>query len=139
MDEIDAKIMGMLKLDARVSNASIGKKVSLSEAAVRKRVINLLDSGAIKRFTIETPDDLKAVSALILVATDPSLLPTHALAGKMIDLPNIQHIYEITGDHDVAVMVTTPTMDGVNATLDEIRNIKHIKDTKTLVILKKWE
>jgi len=56
-----------------------------------------------------------------LVATDPSLLPTPTLAAKIKGLKNVQHIYEITGDHDVAVLVTADRMEGVNATLDEIR------------------
>ena len=52
-DKIDEKIIEALKKDARESFVEIGKKLKLSESAVRRRVKNLVDGGTIKKFTIE--------------------------------------------------------------------------------------
>ena len=52
-DKTDDKIIEFLRNDSRESFVDIGKKLKLSESAVRRRVKNLVDSGTIKKFTIE--------------------------------------------------------------------------------------
>ena len=47
-DKVDQKIIEYLKEDSRESFVDIGKKLKLSESAVRRRVKNLVDSGTIK-------------------------------------------------------------------------------------------
>ena len=56
-DKIDEKIIGYLKDDSRESFVDIGKKLKLSESAVRRRVKNLVDSKTISKFTIEIGED----------------------------------------------------------------------------------
>ena len=52
-DKVDERIIGYLKEDSRESFVDIGKKLKLSESAVRRRVKNLVDSKTINKFTIE--------------------------------------------------------------------------------------
>ncbi|HDN62475.1 MAG TPA: AsnC family transcriptional regulator, partial [Candidatus Bathyarchaeota archaeon] len=47
MDEIDRKILKLLKENARRSYVEIGKIVGLTEGAVRRRVKKLIDEGRI--------------------------------------------------------------------------------------------
>ena len=68
-DKIDEKIIGYLKEDSRESFVDIGKKLKLSESAVRRRVKNLVDSGTIKKFTLELGEE-NATSAIVLVSVD---------------------------------------------------------------------
>ena len=66
-DKVDERIIGYLKEDSRESFVDIGKKLKLSESAVRRRVKNLVDSGTIKRFTLEL-DEENATSAIVLIS-----------------------------------------------------------------------
>ena len=52
-DNTDQKIIEYLKEDSRESFVDIGKKLKLSESAVRRRVKNLVTNGTIKKFTLE--------------------------------------------------------------------------------------
>ncbi|MDH3823522.1 MAG: AsnC family transcriptional regulator, partial [Nitrosopumilus sp.] len=56
-DKIDEKIIGYLKEDSRGSFVDIGKKLKLSESAVRRRVKNLIENGTIKKFTLELGEE----------------------------------------------------------------------------------
>ena len=60
-DKVDEKIIGYLKEDSRESFVDIGKKLKLSESAVRRRVKNLVDSGTIKKFTLELEKKMQLV------------------------------------------------------------------------------
>ena len=52
MDVIDEEIIKLLKENSRRAFGEIGNSVNLSEAAVRRRVNKLVDTGKIKKFTI---------------------------------------------------------------------------------------
>ena len=67
MDGIDAEILKILRREARTTNSDIAKTVSLTEGAVRNRIRHLVESGVIKRFTIETEPD--QVEAIVLIKT----------------------------------------------------------------------
>lgn len=58
LDEKDQKILKMLTEDSRLLWKEIGGNLGISANAARRRVLNLIDSGIIKRFTIEIDYDL---------------------------------------------------------------------------------
>ena len=68
IDEIDKKILEILRENANIPNAKLGKKVGLSEPAARRRVANLLAHGTIRKFTIETGEE-GGVQALVFLST----------------------------------------------------------------------
>ena len=57
MDELDSLIIEQLIEDSRRSVTEIAQAISLSHSATRIRLGKLVDSGVIKRFTIELADD----------------------------------------------------------------------------------
>lgn len=58
LDEKDQKILKMLSDDSRLLWKEIGGNLGISANAARRRVLNLIESGVIKRFTIEIDYDL---------------------------------------------------------------------------------
>ncbi len=138
MDETDAKILEMLRRDAHAPNAHIGKAIGLSEAAVRKRIKNLVSRGVIKRFTIDTREESEPISALVFIAVEPKA-PTDQISKQILLLENISHLYEVTGDYDICAFVTTRETAKLNKIIDQIRRMPKVKASKTDIILKVWE
>ena len=73
-DKIDDEILKILKDDSRESFVDIGKKLKLSESAVRRRVKNLSDAKIIKKFTIEIKISYVKLRNIILLKQDNYLL-----------------------------------------------------------------
>ena len=48
-DKTDEKILEFLQKDSRESFVEIGKKLKLSESAIRRRVKNMVDNGTIEK------------------------------------------------------------------------------------------
>ena len=132
-DNTDEKILGFLRDDSRGSFVEIGKKLKLSESAVRRRVKNMVDSGAITKFTVEEGGDQP--EALVLVSADSSI-DTSKVSLKLTKLDGIKKIYEITGQYDICVIVQAPTISEINACIDNLRKISGVTDTNTVIILK---
>ena len=103
-DKIDEKIIGYLKEDSRESFVDIGKKLKLSESAVRRRVKNLVDSKTISKFTIEIGED-NVTSAIVLVSVD-SATDTSKVSTKLTKLEGVKTVYEITGQYDITTIMS---------------------------------
>ena len=134
-DKVDEKIIGYLKENSRESFVDIGKKLKLSESAVRRRVKNLVDSGSIKRFTLELGED-NVTSAIVLVSVD-SGTDTSKVSAKLAKIEGVKTVYEITGQYDITTIISASNISEINSSIDALRKIPGVIDTNTVIILKK--
>ncbi len=134
-DKVDERIIGYLKEDSRESFVDIGKKLKLSESAVRRRVKNLVDSGTIKRFTLEL-DEENATSAIVLISVD-SAMDTSKVSLKLAKLEGAKTVYEITGQYDITAIMSASSIAEINNSIDALRKIPGVVDTNTVIILRK--
>jgi DNA-binding Lrp family transcriptional regulator len=134
-DKVDEKIIGYLKEDSRESFVDIGKKLKLSESAVRRRVKNLVDSGTIKKFTLELGEE-NTTSAIVLVSVD-SATDTSKVSLKLAKLEGVKTVYEITGQYDITTIMSASSIAEINNTIDALRKISGVVDTNTVIILRK--
>lgn len=134
LDKIDEKIISILKADARKAFVEIAQEVGLSESAVRRRIKNLVDSGAIKKFTVELGVSNKT-SAITLISVSPST-DTSKVSEKLKSLRGVDTVYEITGQYDIVAIVSAPTIAEINKCIDDVRRINGVDDTNTVIILR---
>ena len=134
-DKIDEKIIGYLKEDSRESFVDIGKKLKLSESAVRRRVKNLVDSKTISKFTIEIGED-NVTSAIVLVSVD-SATDTSKVSAKLAKRDGVKTVYEITGQYDITTIMSGSSIAEINNSIDALRKISGVVDTNTVIILRK--
>ena len=134
-DKIDQKIIEYLKENSRESFVDIGKKLKLSESAVRRRVKNLVDSGTIKRFTLELGEE-NVTSAIVLVSVD-SATDTSKVSLKLAKLEGVKTVYEITGQYDITTIISASNISEINNSIDALRKIPGVIDTNTVIILRK--
>jgi len=133
-DKTDEQIIEYLRDNSRESFVDIGKKLKLSESAVRRRVKNLVDSGTIKRFTIEEGEK-NTTSAIVLISVD-STIDTSKVSLKLTKLAGVKTVYEITGQYDISVIITAPSIAEINSSIDALRKISGVIDSNTVIILR---
>ena len=133
-DKIEDKIIEFLRNDARESFVEIGKKLKLSESAVRRRVKNLVDNGVIERFTVEM-GEANTTSAIVLISVDSST-DTSRVSTKLTKLEAVKTVYEITGQYDISVIIRASNITEINGCIDELRKIQGVIDTNTVIILR---
>ena len=133
-DKTDDKIIGFLRDDARESFVEIGKKLKLSESAIRRRVKNLVDSGVIEKFTVEM-GETNTTSAIVLISVD-SATDTSKVSTKLTKLEDVKTVYEITGQYDISVIIRSGNIAEINMCIDELRKIQGVIDTNTVIILR---
>lgn len=133
MDELDEKILELLKDEGRASYMDIGRKVGLSEGAVRKRIKAMVDSRVISKFTVQL-GFTKGAKAVTLVSVNPKF-PTPVVAENVKKILGVEVVYEVTGQYDIAAVISTLNVAEVNRCVEHIRSVKGVSNTNTMIIL----
>jgi Lrp/AsnC family transcriptional regulator, involved in the regulation of lysine biosynthesis len=134
MDEKDKQIIKLLKDNSRAGYGDIGAKVGLSEGAVRKRIKTLTDETVIRKFTVKIGFS-EGSQAITLLATNPAY-PTQEVSRKIQDIPNVETIYEVTGEYDIVAVITGMNVAEVNECIEKIRRVEGIMKTNTMIVLR---
>jgi DNA-binding Lrp family transcriptional regulator len=129
VDDTDRQILTVLREDASQTNAAVGRRVGLTEAAVRRRVARMQADGTIVRFTVVTVP--LGPEGLVLIRCRP---------GRTAEiLRHVQarasEVFESSGEFDLGAFVERPTMEAFNRELDELRALDGVVSTVTLVRL----
>jgi len=129
VDEIDLRILELLKRNARMKYVKVAKSVGLTEGAVRRRIKELIKQGVIKKFTVETTVELEGIA---LIKTEPTR--TKEATATISRIAN--RVFETSGDHDIAALIQAYTIEELNHKIDEIRRLPAVLSTNTLIKLK---
>ncbi len=135
MDKTDEQILRILREDSRLAFVEIASKVGLSEAAVRRRVSNLVKEGSIRRFTIDVEEPQTATSAITYVSVSPSC-PTADVSKELKSVKGVDTIYETTGPFDIAAIIRGASISDVNKSVEEIRRLEGVLKTETTIVLR---
>ncbi|MBO3801128.1 MAG: Lrp/AsnC family transcriptional regulator [Thermoproteota archaeon] len=105
MDDVDVKIVELLRQDGRKTLRELKEVLGISEPAIQKRINKLMKEGIIKRYTIEV-DEKKigyGVSSFLGVDIDPEALVD--VQAKLKEFLEIKGLYLTTGDHSLVAYV----------------------------------
>ena len=132
MDSMDEKIIGILKKDARTPYVRIAKRLRTTEGTIRSRVKKLQREGVIRAFTVRTAS--KNIKALIEVNIEVNV-NTSEITAKIRQMPEVEAIYEVSGDVDVIAIIDVMSTDELNNVIERIRALGPTLSTETRLIL----
>jgi len=135
IDNLDKKIIDILKGDSRRPFVDIADQLGVSEGTVRSRVHKMTDDGIIRGFTIKTSS--KNVKALVDIRMDVNTDGDN-IAVELSGIKGVTEVYEVTGDQDMVVVVDVDSSQRLNDIVDNIRRLKSVISTRTRLILKEY-
>jgi DNA-binding Lrp family transcriptional regulator len=136
LDELDRRIIKILKDYGRSGYINIGKKVGLSEGAVRKRIKTLIETGIIRSFTVKV-SVAEGAEAIAFLSVNPAL-PTQEVSKRIHEIPNVETVYEVTGEYDIVAVIGGMNVVEVNECVEKIRRVEGIMKTNTMIVLRSW-
>ena len=136
MDETDKQIIRILKNNGRAGYIEIGKTIDLSEGAVRKRIKTLTEAGVIRKFTVKV-GTAEGAEAITLLSTNPAY-PTQEVSKRIREIPNVETLYEVTGEYDIVAVISGMSVTEVNECVEKIRLVDGIMKTNTMIVLRSW-
>ena len=116
MDELDRKIIALLQLDGRASNAKIAREVGVSEGTVRRRLRRLVIDDVVKIIAVPNLEKLGyATTALIGLQTGPG--KSDSVAEQIASLSEAHYVAITTGAYDVFIWAGLESAEGLGAFL----------------------
>jgi Lrp/AsnC family transcriptional regulator, regulator for asnA, asnC and gidA len=135
IDEIDRRIIGLLQRDGRRPYGAIAADVGLSEAAVRRRVQRLRDSGAMQIVAITDPLQLGyGREALVGIRVHGDV---RLVADKIAAIEEANYVVMTAGSFDLIAELIAVNDDAlVHLLNDSIRSIPGVTEVETFLYLK---
>jgi Lrp/AsnC family transcriptional regulator for asnA, asnC and gidA len=135
MDELDHKIIALLQLDGRASNAKIAREVGLTEATVRRRLGRLINEDYIEIRAVPNLSKLGyTTTALIGLKTMPA--KQEAVADAAAGLEEVHYVAITTGSYDVFLGVATESAEQLGQFLRlKLGPIEGIRHSETFINL----
>jgi Lrp/AsnC family transcriptional regulator for asnA, asnC and gidA len=135
MDELDRKIMALLQLDGRASNAKIAREVGVTGGTVRRRLGRLLGDDFVEIMAVPNLEKLGyTTTALIGLQTMPA--KQEAVADAVARLEEVPYVATTTGSYDIFLWVGVESAEQLGRFLrQKLGPIEGIRHSETFVNL----
>lgn len=135
MDDVDRKLLALLRVDARAPVARLAKAVNLSRGAAQNRIDRMIARGDITGFTIRANagSDRDRVRAIMAIAVEGER--SAAVLRRLRGIAAVEAVHMTNGRWDMIAELGTESLAGFSAALDEIRLVEGIAATETSLLL----
>jgi Lrp/AsnC family transcriptional regulator for asnA, asnC and gidA len=135
LDMIDRQIIGLLQVDGRRAYGAIAEEVGLSEAAVRRRVQRLKDTGVMQIVAITDPQLLGyGREALVGIRVHGDV---RTVADQVAAIDEANYVVMTAGSFDIiAEVIAVDDAALVHLLNDSIRSIPGVTEVETFLYLK---
>jgi Lrp/AsnC family leucine-responsive transcriptional regulator len=122
VDDLDRKIIDILKLNSRQSYAEIGKQVFLSPSSVRERIKKLEDTGVIKGYSLRVNQTLLGNSLEVFIMLKMFSGKLKPALVEIETYPEVKEAYRITGQHNLFIRVALKDQLHLQQFIDKLVN-----------------
>ena len=135
LDEIDERLLTLLRDDARQTIAQLAKELCISRGAIYARLARLEDADVVAGYTVRLGTAFAAsrVRAHMMIKTLPRF--HREVETALAALPLVQAIHAISGEYDIIAMLEAEDGVQLNELIDDVGLLEGVERTTTSVIL----
>jgi DNA-binding Lrp family transcriptional regulator len=136
LDDVDHKIIALLRDNARRSFQDIGDQVSLSAPAVKRRVDRLEDRGVVKGYTaVVDPEVLGYHTHAFVSMYCEGRMTAAEVRAAVKDHPEVVGAYTVAGESSAILHVVAEDTQHLEESLERIRDAPGVQRTQTQIVL----
>ena len=133
-DETDLAMLSLLGENARMSVATLARKLGLARTTVQARLDRLESSGVIQGYHLRLGQAARPpLRATVLVSIEPRSAP--AVLSRLKSLPEVRRVHTTSGRFDLIVTLEATTTESLDETLDRIGEAKGVNSSESLIHL----
>lgn len=135
MDDLDEKLLGQLAQNARISVATLARRLKVARSTVQARIERLETAGVIAGYTLRLGDGAlrSRIRATVLLQVEPKANP--AILNRLSNLDTVELVNTTSGRFDLALQVAATSTRALDETLDAIGAIPGVTDSESLIHL----
>ena len=134
MDDLDHRLLALLRHDARAAIADLATALKISRGTVTNRMAKLQRDGVITGYTVRlrpdaTPDEIRAWTSIAVEGHQQRVI--QALLGE----PGVAALHDTNGRWDLLAELRVANLAELSAALERIRGIPGVSASETSVHL----
>lgn len=139
MDELDRSLLRLLRDDARLPMAELGRRVGLSRTATLARVRGLEAAGVIRGYHAEVAEPEGERSHLARVGVVVRTPDVATYVRRLARFEELREAEAVAGDFDLMCLLATDSAERLDEILDHIGGWRETVRTTTWMVLKTYE
>jgi DNA-binding Lrp family transcriptional regulator len=134
-DELDRRLIALLRDDGRLPTATLAKKLAVSRGTIQNRIDRLLRNGVLLGFTVRLRSEVEdqGVRAMTLIEVRGN--GTEAVVAGLRQLPEVVQVHSTSGRWDLVVEIRVQDLQTFDRVLRDVRSIKGIANSETNLML----
>jgi DNA-binding Lrp family transcriptional regulator len=136
MDELDRRLLALLRIDARTAASSLALELGVSRGTVQNRIDRLRAQGVIQGFTIRARPDIETNRVRAVMSIEVVGERTNPVVRALAGFPQVVAIHSTNGRWDLVAELDTDSLSGFSQILDDIRRIQGISNSETSLLLR---
>jgi DNA-binding Lrp family transcriptional regulator len=135
MDDLDRNIIALLRADARLSLATLARRLKVARSTIQARLERLEDSGTIAGYTLKLGEgaDPNRLRATVLLTIEPR--SQAALLTRLKSISEVERVFTTSGRVDLLLQIACPNTQVLDQVLDQIGAMTGVHSSESLIHL----
>ena len=135
MDELDRSMLGLLGADARMSVATLARRLKVARSTVQARLERLEATGVIAGYTVKLGEAARQgrIRATVLLTIEPRAQAN--VLSRLKSIAEVERVHTTSGRVDLLLQVSAPSTAVLDATLDQIGEMTGVRSSESLIHL----
>lgn len=134
MDEVDFRIVALLRRDGRMPFKTIAAELGLTEATVRSRVRRMEESDSLRVVAV-TDYEAVGFSLMLAVGIQVEGRPADAVAEDLAAFSQVFSVCQVVGTLDIEALAVARDQDDLNALLVKLAAVPGVRKLEPSVAL----
>lgn len=139
MDDLDRRLIALLRADARATVASMAKALRVARGTVQNRIARLERDGTITGYTVRLKPqvDEHRIAALMTIAVEGNR--AESVLRALRSDPAVEALHTTNGRWDIVAELRADSLEAFDRVLGRIRQVEGIASTETSLLLSTYK
>ena len=135
MDELDRSLLALLGADARISVATLARRLKVARSTIQARLERLETTGIIAGYTVKLGEAARQgrIRATVRLNIEPRAQAN--ILTRLKSIPEVERVHTTSGRVDLLLQVSAPSTSVLDGVLDTIGEMTGVKSSESLIHL----
>ena len=135
MDELDRQILAFLGADARISVATLARRLKVARSTIQARLERLETSGIIAGYTVKLGEAARQgrIRATVMLMIEPRAQAN--VLSRLKSIAEVERVHTTSGRVDLLLQVAAPSTAVLDQVLDQIGEMTGVRQSESLIHL----
>ncbi len=135
MDDLDRSILSLLGADARMSLATLARRLKVARSTVQARLERLETTGVIAGYTLKLGEAARAGRLRAAVLLTIEQRAQAAILTRLKSVPEVERAITTSGRFDLLLQIGAPNTQVLDNVLDQIEAMAGVLTSESLIYL----